>query len=99
MAIIDTTERVVHLLDSMNAAHAWAQEVCERLILWVVRDSIEKEHAKRELVADKSGWTHCVEVVPYQTNGQDCGVFVLPEGLSVQGFGFRWFWVLGLGFE
>ena len=76
-AIIDTTERVVHLLDSMNAAHAWAEEVCERLISWVVRDSIEKEHAKRELVADKSGWTHRVEVVPYQTNGQDCGVFVL----------------------
>ena len=41
------------------------------------RDSIDKEHAKRELVADKSGWTHRVEVVPYQTNNHDCGVFVL----------------------
>ena len=65
-AIIDTTERVVHLLDSMNGAHAWAEEVCERLVLWVVRDSIEKEHAKRELVADKSGWTHrFTRFVPY----------------------------------
>jgi len=76
-AIIDTTERVVHLLDSMNGAHTWAKEVRERLVSWVVRDSIEKEHAKRELVAVKGGWTHRVEVVPNQTNTQDCGVFVL----------------------
>ena len=42
-----------------------------------MRDSIEKKHAKRELVADKNGWTHRVEDVPNQTNCYDCGVFVL----------------------
>ena len=31
-AITDTTERVVHALDSLNGTHTWAKEVCERLI-------------------------------------------------------------------
>ena len=76
-AIIDTTERVVHILDSLNGAHAWAKDVCKRLISWVVKDSIEKKHAKRDFCGDQTSWTQRVEVVPYQTNNHDCGVFVL----------------------
>jgi uncharacterized protein YjhX (UPF0386 family) len=76
-AIIDTSERVVHILDSLNGAHAWAKEVCTRLISWVVKDSIEKKHAKRDLIGDQRSWMQRVEAVPYQTNNHDCGVFVL----------------------
>lgn len=79
-ANIDTSERVATRLDSMNEADAWAQDVSNLRVFWVVRDAIDKKHAKRDLIAtdlDVECRIKRVEAVTYQTNGQDCGVFLL----------------------
>ena len=79
-AVLDTDDRIVYILDSMDGAHEYASHIGDRLINWAICDADHKRHVKKQHIIDRGAWRTLPLSTPVesqQKNNYDCGAFVL----------------------